>query len=148
MPDYQKELVEYRLQTAQEKLHSAKVLLDAGEYKDSIGRSYYAMFSAIRAILALDKVDFSKHAGVIAYFQKEYVKTGKFDKEYSKYISSAFQIRNNCDYADFFLVSRNDAVYHYILKKENEGKSKKHAKIAGLNKFLRIYYARVIEVYQ
>lgn len=72
MPDYQKELVEYRLQTAQEKLHSAKILLDAGEYKDSIGRSYYAMFSAIRAILALDKVDFSKHAGVIAYSIKEY----------------------------------------------------------------------------
>lgn len=42
----------------------------------------------------------------------------------------------------------DDAVYNYILKKESEGKSKKHAKIAGLNKFLRIYYARVIEVYQ
>lgn len=43
---------------------------------------------------------------------------------------------------------QDDAVYNYILKKEAEGKSKKHAKIAGLNKFLRIYYARVIEVYQ
>lgn len=43
---------------------------------------------------------------------------------------------------------KDDAVYNYILKKESEGKSKKHAKIAGLNKFLRIYYARVIEVYQ
>ena len=42
----------------------------------------------------------------------------------------------------------DDAVYNYILKKEGEGKSKKHAKVAGLNKFLRIYYARVIEVYQ
>ena len=92
MPDYQKELVEYRLQTAQEKLHSAKILLDAGEYKDSIGRSYYAMFSAIRAILALDKVDFSKHAGVIAYFQKEYVKTGKFDKEYSNLSEESFGV--------------------------------------------------------
>lgn len=39
------------------------------------------------------------------------------------------------------------AVYRYILKKESEGKSKKLAKIAGLNKFLRIYYARVNEVY-
>ena len=38
-------------------------------------------------------------------------------------------------------------VYRYILKKEAEGKSKKVAKIAGLNKFLRIYYARVMEVY-
>ena len=34
------------------------------------------------------------------------------------------------------------------IKKEKEGKSKKQAKIAGLNKFLHIYYARVMEVYQ
>ena len=40
------------------------------------------------------------------------------------------------------------AVYRFILKKEKEGKSKRGAKIAGLNKFLRIYYARVMEVYQ
>lgn len=40
------------------------------------------------------------------------------------------------------------AVYNYILKKEAEGKCKKQAKIAGLNKFLRIYYARVGEVYK
>ena len=39
-------------------------------------------------------------------------------------------------------------VYEFILKKEKEGKSKRAAKIAGLNKFLRIYYARVMEVYQ
>ena len=42
----------------------------------------------------------------------------------------------------------DDAVYRFILKKESEGKSKRQAKIAGLNKFLRIYYARVNEVYQ
>ena len=34
----------------------------------------------------------------------------------------------------------DDAVYRFILKKEAEGKSKRQAKIAGLNKFLRIYY--------
>lgn len=42
----------------------------------------------------------------------------------------------------------DNAVYLYILKKESEGKAKKVAKIAALNKFLRIYYARVKEVYQ
>ncbi len=42
----------------------------------------------------------------------------------------------------------DNAVYRYIIKKESEGKSKKVAKIAGLNKFLRIYYARVMEVYK
>lgn len=38
-------LTEYRLANAKEKLESAKLLLDAGKYKDSIGRSYYAIFS-------------------------------------------------------------------------------------------------------
>ena len=41
----------------------------------------------------------------------------------------------------------DNAVYLYILKKEQEGKPKKVAKIAGLNKFLRIYYSRVMELY-
>ena len=41
----------------------------------------------------------------------------------------------------------DDPVYQYVIKKEAEGKAKKAAKIAGLNKFLRIYYARVKEVY-
>jgi len=43
---------------------------------------------------------------------------------------------------------KDDAVYQFIIKKENEGKPKKVAKIAGVNKFLRIYYARVKEIYQ
>lgn len=103
------ELVQYRLNSAKERLHSANVLLNDGSYKDSIGRSYYAMFTAVRALLAMEGKDFSKHSGVISYFQREYVKTGKFEKKYSKYISKAFQIRNNTDYADFFIVSQFDA---------------------------------------
>ena len=43
--------------------------------------------------------------------------------------------------------TKDNAVYLFILKKENEGKGTITAKIAGLNKFLRIYYARVMEVY-
>ena len=36
----------------------------------------------------------------------------------------------------------------YIIKKENEGKLKKVAKIAGLNKFLRIYYGTIKRKYK
>lgn len=111
--DNRKALVNYRLDSAKERLESAKILLDAGNLKDSVGRSYYAMFTAVRAILARDGTDYSKHTGVIAYFQKEYVKTTKFDVKYSKYLSQAFQIRNNTDYADFFIVTRKDAEDQY-----------------------------------
>ena len=118
MPDNRKELMKYRLEMAEERLHSSKVLLEAGSYKDSIGRSYYAMFTAVRALLAMEGQDFPKHAGVIAYFQKEFVKTGKVDRKYFKYISQAFQIRNNTDYADFFIVSAQDAKEQYEKAKE------------------------------
>lgn len=43
--------------------------------------------------------------------------------------------------------TEDNAVYLFMLKKEQEGKSLKCAKIAALNKFLRIYYARVKELY-
>ena len=36
----------------------------------------------------------------------------------------------------------------YVIKKENEGKIKKVAKIAGLNKFLRMYYGKVKKIYR
>lgn len=105
--------MKYRLESAKERLNAAKVLLECGSYKDSISRSYYAMFTVVRALLATDGVDYSKHAGVISYFQKEYIKTGVFDKKYSKYLSQAFQIRNNTDYSDFFVVSQEDAKNQY-----------------------------------
>ncbi len=108
------DLVKYRLASAKEKLTSAKVLLEAGLYKDSVGRSYYAIFSAIRAVLATRQVDFSKHAGVISYFQKEFIKSEVFDRKYAKYLQKAFQIRNGCDYDDFFIVSKQDAEEQYI----------------------------------
>lgn len=41
----------------------------------------------------------------------------------------------------------DNPVYDFILKKRSEGKCGKEAMIAGLNKFLRVYYGKVIELY-
>ena len=112
------DLVKYRLDSSKERLESAQILLDTGKYKDSIGRSYYAIFTAVKSVLAKDRIDFAKHAGVISYFQKEYIKTGVFDKKYSKYLQEAFQIRNNCDYDDFYIVAKADAEEQLIRARE------------------------------
>lgn len=109
MVEQRKNLIKYRLDNAEEKMDSAKILLEKGNYKDSVSRSYYAMFTGIRAVLAKDGIDYSKHSGVIAYFQREYVKTGIFEKKYSKYIQNAFQVRNSSDYDDFYVVSKTEA---------------------------------------
>lgn len=41
-----------------------------------------------------------------------------------------------------------DPVYDFIVKKRSEGKCGKEAMVAGLNKFLRIYYGKVSELYR
>ena len=99
----------YRLQSAEERLLVAKENFDKGHYKDAINRFYYAIFTAIRAILAERNVDFSKHSAVISYFQREFIKTKIFDTRFSKYLTLAFEVRNNCDYADFYVVTKRDA---------------------------------------
>lgn len=38
-------------------------------------------------------------------------------------------------------------VYDFIQKKRSEGKSAKEAMVDGINKFLRIYYGKVMELY-
>ena len=43
---------------------------------------------------------------------------------------------------------QDDPVYQFILKKEQEGKPYNVAKMAGVNKLLRIYYARAMELYR
>lgn len=40
-----------------------------------------------------------------------------------------------------------DPVYDFIQKKRGEGKSAKEAMVAGINKFLRVYYGKVMEFY-
>ena len=45
-------------------------------------------------------------------------------------------------------VNNENELKLYIIKKESEGKLKKVAKIAGLNKFLRIYYGKVKKKYK
>jgi uncharacterized protein (UPF0332 family) len=62
----------------------------------------------MRAVLALDRFDSKKHSGVISAFQKDYIRTGIFPKEFSDIVKKAFTIRNESDYVVFYLVSKSD----------------------------------------
>lgn len=105
-----RELSQYRFQCAMENKESAEVLLQAKQFKSSVNRSYYAIFHCLRAVTALDQFDSSKHSGVIAFFNRTYVKEGVFDRSISKLIDTSYRLREKADYQDFFLVSREMAV--------------------------------------
>ena len=103
-------LCKYRMEKAYECLKSAELLKNAEDYTSAANRSYYSMFHAIRAIMALDGEDRKKHSGVVAYFQENYIKTGVFGKEYSYMVKNAFQVRQESDYEDFCIISKDDVV--------------------------------------
>lgn len=111
--NFLRDLTVYRLDIAKHRIEVSKSLLDDGHYQDSINRSYYAIFTAVRALLAEEKIDFKKHSAVISYFRKNYIKTGIFDVKFSDYIGKAFEWRNDCDYEDFFFVSREETETQY-----------------------------------
>lgn len=56
-----KDLVQYRIQASKSNLKSARILLEAGEYKSANNRAYYAIFDAINAIHALDGNAYKRH---------------------------------------------------------------------------------------
>jgi uncharacterized protein (UPF0332 family) len=104
-PDYNPEDVAlYRIDKAKKWLRDAQAPTISLE--TAANRSYYCIFSAMRAVLALDRFDSKKHSGVISAFQKNYIKTAFFPKSFSDIIENAFEIRLESDYDDFYLVSK------------------------------------------
>lgn len=103
------DLSKYRMEKAKEDLEAAELMLKNGKFSQSINRSYYTIFHAVRALLALDKFDSPKHSGIISYFNQNYIKTGKIEVEFSKMLTAAFKIRSDSDYKDFYGVAQEDA---------------------------------------
>ncbi len=100
----------YRLEKAADLLAQSEYLLVGKYYDGSINRSYYAVFNAIRSLLALLELDSSKHSGVLSFFDLHFVKTGLLDKKWSKIAHSAFDARQISDYKDKPKLTEEQAV--------------------------------------
>ena len=106
--DDKKALSEAKFDHAKECLDAAKSLLASSNYKSAANRSYYAIFHAMRAVLAFDEIDMKHHSGVISEFRKLYIKTNIFDIKLSQIISVLFDIRTESNYDDFFIISKSE----------------------------------------
>jgi len=109
LDDLKKISVSFRLEKARDCLEASELLLSANSYANSVNRSYYAIYHAVRAVLITVGFSSKTHSGNIGEFRRLFIKTGIFPKEFSDIIGSAFDVRNNSDYEDFYIVSK-DAV--------------------------------------
>jgi len=110
MDEYSKNLILYRLEKAKDELELSEHCIEVQKYSKSLNCSYYAIFHSVRALLAIEKIDFKKHSGVISYFIKNYIIPEVLDNELGLIIRTAERERNKGDYQDFFLVSKEEAI--------------------------------------
>ncbi len=109
MTEDARNLSAYRLEKAHDLLEQAELLFHDQRYDGSINRSYYAIFNAIRAILAFVGLDSQTHKGVISLFDRYFVKPGTFEKDFSKIAHTAFDVRQVNDYEDFQVPTEEQA---------------------------------------
>ncbi len=102
-------LIKHRLKQADDSVEEAKVLLRENmSLRAVMNRLYYAMFYAVLALLQEKQIGTSKHVGAISLFDREFIKTGIFDKELSKTLHRAFELRQKGDYMEDAEVTQTD----------------------------------------
>ena len=95
------QLARYRLKQAEECIDEADCLSASNKNPRSvINRLYYAMFYAVLALLVFEPFTSSKHSGVLAYFNKHFIKEAIFPMELGRSINQAFDLRQEGDYRE------------------------------------------------
>lgn len=87
------------LAKAERMLQAADASLKDGFVESAASRSYYAAFHAIQALLKSIDLTYSKHAGVIAAFHREFIKTGIFPPDFGRALTRLAKHRDIGDYS-------------------------------------------------
>lgn len=86
------------------------MLYDGELYKSANNRAYYSIFHSIKAVLALEPIEFKRHKDVTAYFNKNYVNTEIFPRFLGHKIAEATTVREDSDYDDEFIVKPEEQI--------------------------------------
>ena len=93
------EYVARQLESAEEALSAAGLLLENNHLKAAANRAYYAMFYAAMAALMQSGGDLPRtHGGVTNQFGLHYVRTGLIDPELAGTLQDNYELRRKSDY--------------------------------------------------
>jgi len=93
---------------ADESLDAARILIDAGLFRESIPKLYYAMFHAMRALLFTKGLEPKSHGGVSHYFNVHFVKPGSFTHEQNRFFKKIMKYRHEADYGLGYEITAQD----------------------------------------
>ena len=75
-------------------------MIEKGLLVPAVNRLYYACFYAVSALLYTAGLASSRHSGVMALFEKQFVKTGEVPAEQGRFYRALFGRRQRGDYDD------------------------------------------------
>lgn len=90
--------VQELMDKARRSLEAAELLLAQGYNDFAVSRAYYAMFYASQALLLTRNVRRTKHSGIIAAFNEQFVRGGELPRRLFMSLRDAFEDRAEGDY--------------------------------------------------
>jgi len=112
------ELLNYRRGKAKETLNDAKVMFGKASLFSTVNRIYYSIFYEVLALLLTKDLVSSKHSGIRAIFNREFVKSGIVKEEYADFYNIMFDFRQKADYGDFVEFEK-EKVREWLIKAED-----------------------------
>ena len=97
------------LQLVQDELETAQLLLDNDRYRACISRSYYAMYHASQALLAVKNITSKTHRGTIQQFGLHFIKAGELPIEMARSLTDGYDLRQLSDYEETLFLTRQQA---------------------------------------
>ena len=91
-------LLEGYKKRAKEEIEASRLLSGSHLYAGAVSRAYYACFYAITALLLREGVETKTHKQLAIEFRKQFIKTGKMDKKFSRILDQLFNTRMLSDY--------------------------------------------------
>ncbi len=88
---------------------SAELLLQAGEFNDSVTRAYYAAFHGARCLLLTLGLEPATHHGVSVLLNQHFVSRGSLDRGHARILVRMQKFREEADYNRFFAFDREGA---------------------------------------
>ncbi len=98
------------MSNAREMLEVARSNLDGNHFSSACNRAYYAVFHAASALLYFKGMSYGKHSAVLAAFRQHFIKTGEFDKKWSKVYELIMSSRQVSDYDLYVQIEEDRAV--------------------------------------
>lgn len=103
-------LINYRVQQAHDTINEVEFQIENNFLVIAVNRIYYGMFYMLLALALKNGFKTSKHSQLLGWFNKEFVKPGKIDREIGKIVYKAFEDRTDGDYGIFVRFEKEEVL--------------------------------------